>query len=103
MYEYVAVAWRTRKALDDAQYVAERRELDCQGWEVYQLAAWTKGRGGGVTIMRRPKDEPRMWTRTQIENIALNMVLKHEEWGGPPSECPDLDIEAAKEARGSRD
>lgn len=62
-YEYLALAWRTQKALDDAQYVTERRELDCQGWEVYQLAAWTKGRGGGVTIMRRPKDEPRNWTR----------------------------------------
>lgn len=90
-YEYVAVSWRTANAANDDEFVRGKAQLLAQGWKVVRCAPWSRELmprllTGGACIMRKPKDEPRKWTRTQIENIALNMVLKEKEWGDGPKE-----------------
>lgn len=73
-YEFVALSWRTRNFLDDADYEREKVNLKGKGWEVHQIVAWAQeGKprrlAGGVCIMRRPKDEPRMWTKAEIRAL----------------------------------
>lgn len=69
-YEYVALTWRTEEWIDDAQYVSDRGKLLRQGWQVHILAPWGAHKAiGGACIMRRPKDEPCMWTEGEIEAI----------------------------------
>lgn len=73
--EYVALSWRTANAANDEEFEREKARLMSEGWSVDRCAPWSqeampKRLTGGACIMRRPKDEPRMWTTGEIEEVA---------------------------------
>lgn len=79
-FEYVAVSWRTANAANDDEFVREKASLLAKGWIIERCAPWSRENmprrlTGGACIMRRPKDEPRMWTEGEIYEIATRSVL----------------------------
>ena len=69
-WEYMALSWGTEDARQDVGFMERRLMLLAQGWEEYCRAIWSGINHGGACIMRRPKDEPRKWTKKEIEEIA---------------------------------
>lgn len=72
MYEYVALRWTVDHLGGAPHCHGDRVRLLSEGWEEYCRASWEpKGLGvvGGACIMRRPKDELRMWTEGEIVDL----------------------------------
>ena len=80
MYEYVALSWRTLAWCDDKRFVPSYAQLREEGWEEY-IRAYFHNDIGGACIMRRPKDEPRMWMKGEIQEIARNTLCSAAMWG----------------------
>jgi hypothetical protein len=67
-YEYVALGWFGDHPENKHEYLKNNIfELVAQGWEEYIRAPWKGQVDGGACIMRRPKDEPRKWTKADIK------------------------------------
>lgn len=77
-YEYVALTWGTYNSEVDEEYVKAYDRLTGEGWETVQWATFELSHKGGACIMRRPKDEPRLWTKKEIEKIAKNIPYGDE-------------------------
>ena len=69
MYEYVALKCSTSVWSHDRGFASAYCRLREQGWEEHLRAHFEKY-DGGACIMRRPKDEPRMWTEAEVRKIA---------------------------------
>ena len=65
-YYYVALLWHANSAAEDKRYVENYEQLCDVGWEVVCQASVYPNYTGGACIMRRPKDEPRMWTEEEL-------------------------------------
>ena len=69
-FEYVAVSAR------DVQHTAVKDMLIKKGWEEYVQALWYGAKHAcGVCIMRRPKDEPRMWTKKELQVVLRELIV----------------------------
>lgn len=68
-YEYLAVTER------DVQHAAVRSMFTKQGWEEHLRVPWSDGRPSPVCIMRRPKDQPRMWAERELVELMKRTWL----------------------------
>jgi len=85
-YEYRALSWRTLAWCDDKSFVSSYARLQEEGWEEH-IRAYFENDIGGACIMRRSKDEPRLWTEKEIQKIAvMNQRGPRADggWLGPP-------------------
>ena len=83
-YEYVALTWRTAHANNDDDFRGEKARLYEKGWELERCAPWSqegmpRRLAGGACIMRRPKDEPRMWTEGELRRF-MRETLTPPKW-----------------------
>ena len=76
-YEYVALYWKGCNPEMDLVFCANRAERVHQGWREYARAPWGVQAAGGACIMRRPKDEPRKWTRGELRDVIHEMFDDH--------------------------
>ena len=74
-WEYRALVWDTYYPRDGPDYEPARTQLIADGWREFVRAPRQAGIMGGACIMRRPKDEPRMWTEKGIREVARNGLL----------------------------
>lgn len=72
-FEYVALIWKTHKPEWDTQFVDEKADLVRQGWRDHIEVPHATGMVGGVCIMRRLKDEPRMWTESGLKTFIRKL------------------------------
>jgi len=77
-YEYVALTWVGQCPEADELFASDMDTALRQGWEALDRGSFGKRRSGGAVIMRRPKDEPRMWTEKQraVEEVRFVQEAK---------------------------
>jgi len=77
-YEYVALTWQTHRSGADPVFGDDMRELLDERWEEVCRASFEPSRTGGACIMRRPKDEPRMWTEKEIRDLMQEVECRRD-------------------------
>jgi len=68
-YEYVALTWRALDAEADRFFQDDKCGYIGAGWKEYIRAPFPPPHFGGACILRRAKEELRMWTKSELQEL----------------------------------
>ena len=94
-YEYMALSSEDGAYAGQCRAAVRNKELADKGWKNWRVIPWYESGIVAICVVRRElrfKDEPRMWTKGEIEKIAVMSQAGPRAdggWLGPP--LPDGD------------